>query len=442
MDFIVNSKIIITFVHYYSFARCPRDGNFMCLKRLSSGETSEAITTINITMMRRLTLIAASLLLFCGVASAQESKSNADVEFRPHWSLGVQGGVAHTRGESSFNELMSPAAQLSFTYNFHHAMGVRFGLGGWQGKGAVLTNDWQVYSYKFGQVNADYIFNIASAIGGFKHDRVVNPYLMAGIGAAYGFNNEEATPFKDILEYYWEKQVLAPVVRAGVGVDFRLSECISLGIEGNTNMLSDKFNSKKADNIDWQFNVLAGLKVSFGKNNRPSQSYYDRIAAEEAAAAAAAAAAAKAEADRLAAEKAAREKAEREAAERAAAEKAAKEAAARAAAERAAKAAENSENVFFTIGSSVIRKDEAAKIEKLAEWMKANPDFTVSLVGYADKETGTPKGNMKLSQNRVEKVKAMLVKCGIEPSRVDFKGDTVQPFAENAKNRVVTCTLE
>ena len=362
-------------------------------------------------------MIVASLLMMCGVASAQESKSNPDLEFRPHWSLGVQGGVAHTRGENSFGDLLSPAAQLSVTYRFHHAMGVRFGLGGWQGKGSVLTDGWQNYSYTFGQVNADYILDLASAFGGFKHDRVVNPYLMAGIAAGYGFNNEEAAAYKDMLEYYWEKKFFAPIGRAGLGVDFRLGECVSLGLEANTNMLSDKFNSKRADNIDWQFNLLAGLTFRFGKNTRPSQSYLDRVAAEEAAAAAAAAAAAKAEADRLAAEKAAREKAERE-------------------------AAENSDNVFFTIGSSVIRKDEAAKIEKLAAWMQANPDFTVTLVGYADKETGTPKGNMNLSKNRVEKVKAMLVKLGVEPSRVDFKGDTVQPFAENAKNRVVTCTLE
>ena len=74
--------------------------------------------------------------------------------------------------------------------------------------------------------------------------------------------------------------------------------------------------------------------------------------------------------------------------------------------------------------------------------MKENTDFTVTLVGYADKETGTPKGNMKLSEGRVQKVKAMLVKLGIDPTRVDFKGDTVQPFSQNEKNRVVTCTLE
>jgi len=387
-------------------------------------------------------IVASLLLMLGGVASAQESKSNPDLEFRPHWSLGVQGGVAHTRGETSFGELLSPAAQLSVTYRFHHAMGVRFGLGAWQGKGAVLEEGWNTYSFKFGQVNADYILDLASTFGGFRHDRVVNPYLLAGVGAGYGFNNEEAAAYKDMLEYYWEKKLFAPVGRAGLGVDFRLGECVSLGLEANTNILTDRFNSKRADNVDWQFNLLAGLTFRFGKNTRPSQSYYDRIAAEEAAAAAAAAAAAKAEADRLAAEKAAKEKAEREAAERAAADKAAREAAERAAAERAAKSAEDSDNVFFTIGSTVIRKAEAEKIEKLAAWMKENPDFKVTLVGYADKQTGTARGNMKLSEGRANKVKAALVKLGVEPSRVEFKGDTVQPFAENAKNRVVTCTLE
>ena len=56
--------------------------------------------------MKRLTMIAASLLLLGGVASAQQSKTDETLEFRPHWSLNVQGGVAHTRGESSFSELL------------------------------------------------------------------------------------------------------------------------------------------------------------------------------------------------------------------------------------------------------------------------------------------------------------------------------------------------
>ena len=392
--------------------------------------------------MKRLTMIAASLLLLGGVASAQQSKTDETLEFRPHWSLGVQGGVAHTRGEQSFMELNSPAAQLSATYRFHHAMGVRFGVGGWQGKGGALTAaGYQGYAFQFGQINADYILDLAEAFGGFNHKRVVSPYVLAGVGAGYGFNNEQASAYKDILEYYWDSKFFAPIGRVGLGVDFRLGECVSLGIEGNTNVLTDKFNSKRADNVDWQFNVLAGLSFRFGKNTRPSKAYAEKVAAEEAAAAAAAAAA---EAQRLAAEKAAREAAERAAAEKAAAEKAAREAAERAAAERAAKAAENSDNVFFTIGSYHIRKAEGAKLETLAAWMQANPDFNVSLVGYADKETGTPKGNEKLSANRARVVKERLVKLGVAEDRImtAYKGDTVQPFAENAKNRVVICTLE
>ena len=385
-------------------------------------------------------MIAASLLLLGGVASAQQSKTDETLEFRPHWSLNVQGGVAHTRGEQSFMELNSPAAQLSATYRFHHAMGVRFGLGGWQGKGGALTAaGYQGYAFQFGQLNADYILDLAEAFGGFNHKRVVSPYVLAGVGAGYGFNNKQAVAYKDILEYYWDSKFFAPIGRMGLGVDFRLGECVSLGIEGNTNVLTDKFNSKRADNVDWQFNVLAGLSFRFGKNTRPSKAYADKLAAEEAAAAAAAA-----EAARLAAEKAAREAAERAAAEKAAAEKAAREAAERAAAERAAKAAENSDNVFFTIGSYHIRKAEGAKLETLAAWMQANPDFNVSLVGYADKETGTPKGNERLSANRARVVKERLVKLGVAEDRImtAYKGDTVQPFAENAKNRVVICTLE
>ena len=394
-------------------------------------------------MMKRLTMIAASLLLLGGVASAQQSKTDETLEFRPHWSLNVQGGVAHTRGESDFSTLLSPAAQLSATYRFHHAMGVRFGFGGWQGKGAALLPEgYQGYAYQFAQLNADYILDLAGVFGGFNHKRVVSPYLLAGVGAGYGFNNEQAAPYKDQLEYYWDSKLFAPVGRAGLGIDFRLGECVSLGLEGNTNILTDKFNSKKAGNVDWQFNVLAGLSFRFGKNTRPSAAYAEKVAAE-AAAAAAAEAAARAEAERLAAEKAAAEKAaaEKAARERAEAERLAAE---RAAAERAAKAAENSDNVFFTIGSTYIRKAEDAKLVKLADWLKANSDFNVSLVGYADKETGTAKGNEKLSANRAKVVKERLVKLGVDESRImtAYKGDTVQPFAENAKNRVVICTIE
>ena len=374
-------------------------------------------------MMKRLTMIAVALLAMCSVASAQQSKSDESLEFRPHWSLKLQGGAAHTRGEAQFLELISPAAQLSASYNFHHAMGVRFGLSGWQGKGSVLSTEKELYKFQYGQLNADYVLDLASLIGGFKHDRIFSPYIFAGIGGAYGFNNEEAAALKAdpkysaMLPYYWDKLPLV-VGRFGLGADFWVSKRVALGLEANSNFYSDKFNSKEDMSgllADWQFNVLAGITFRLGDNTRPSAVYDAAVAAAEAAAKAAAE---KAEAERLAAEKAA--------------------------AERAAKAAENSDNVFFTINSTYIRKAEGEKLVKLAEWMKANPDFNVALVGHADRETGTPAGNMKLSENRAKVVKERLIKLGVPAERIStaFKGDTVQPFAENNKNRVVTCTLE
>ena len=106
-------------------------------------------------------------------------------------------------------------------------------------------------------------------------------------------------------------------------------------------------------------------------------------------------------------------------------------------------ARENSKNIHFSIGSFYINKKADADLAVLADWLKAHPDFDLALVGYADKGTGSPKVNMEVSKKRMSVVIARLEKLGVESSRIttDYKGDTVQPFVENDKNRVVTCTI-
>ena len=400
-------------------------------------------------MMKQLTLIAVALLVFCGVASAQQSKSDETLEFRPHWSLNLQAGAAYTIGELEFSKFISPAAQVSAAYNFHHAMGVRFGLSGWEGKGAVVVTD-QTYKFNFLQLNADYVLDLANLFGGFKHNRAVSPYAFAGIGGAYGFNNDEAGEFaKDysgVLTNYWEGSKMFLVGRVGVGANFWVAKNFALSLELNGNCFSEKLNSKATDgvNTDWQYKLLAGISYRIGGNTRPSAAYAAKVAAEKEAMELAR----KAEEARLAAEKAAAEKAaaEKAAAEKAAAEKAAAEKAAaeKAAAERAALAKANTINVFFTIGSANINKEEDKKIETLVEWLKANPEFTISIVGHADKATGTSKWNMKLSENRAKNVKERLMKLGIPAERINsaFMGDTANQFSENNKNRVVICQVE
>ncbi len=73
------------------------------------------------------------------------------------------------------------------------------------------------------------------------------------------------------------------------------------------------------------------------------------------------------------------------------------------------------------------------------EYMKSNPNATVEIVAYADKQTGTPDYNMKLSERRAKAVAdALTSQYNIDSSRIniDWKGDTEQPYAENDWNRV------
>ena len=400
--------------------------------------------------MKQLITSVVALLMMGGVAFAQQSKSDEKVEFRPHWGMTLQGGAAYTMGEAYFQQLLSPAAQLSATYNFHHAMGVRFGLSGWQGKGTVVVTD-EIYNFNFAQFNVDYVLDLANLFGGFKHDRIWTPYAFVGIAGAYGFNNEQASKYladyATVLSKYWEKTPFF-VVRAGLGADFWVAKNFGLGLEVNANGYGDKFNSKgavKGFNPDFQFNALLGLKVRFGGNTAPSKAYAAKVEAEEAARLAAEAAA-KAEAERLAAEKAAAEKA---AAEKAAAEAAAKAEAARLAAEKAAAdrariCAEQSNNIFFTIGSFAVRKSEEEKLIKLINFLNTNPDYSVQLVGYADKATGSPKVNMQVSKARTEVVRKKMIELGVPAERIEssYMGDTVQPFEQNDMNRVIVCTVK
>jgi outer membrane protein OmpA-like peptidoglycan-associated protein len=389
--------------------------------------------------LKSLTLILA-LALGAQVAFAQQSKSDPSLEFNPHWYGQIQGGAGYTIGETAFKDLISPAGALSLGYQFNPTLGLRFNVAGYQGKGNVVA-PLEVYKFNYLQGAFDLTLNLAQLLG-YKHDRVFNPFVFLGGGVAYGFkngaNNVTKTNPKEYFAYLWEKNMVTPVARVGLGADFRLSDAVALTLEVNENVLSDKFNSKKVGHPDFQFNALAGLKINFGKTTRPSAKYLAELAAAEAAAAA--------EKARLEAERQAKLAAEKAAAEKAAAEKAAAEKAAAAKAAAEALAAEMRQvNTFFTINSYVISDEEAAKLVRYIDWLKANPDVNIAIAGHADKGTGTKRINQKLSEQRAAAVKDFLVERGIAESRivsVVANGDRIQPFEENDLNRVVISTIK
>ncbi len=79
-------------------------------------------------------------------------------------------------------------------------------------------------------------------------------------------------------------------------------------------------------------------------------------------------------------------------------------------------------------------------LHEVAEFMEKYPDAVINLVGYADRGTGNPTLNVMYALNRATKFKNDLIsRYGVNPNRIlaDSKGDIVQPFSDNDKNRCV-----
>ena len=124
-------------------------------------------------MKRTIISIAASLLAVMpyGVF-AQESNADRSDDFHGHWFIQAQGGIGATVGETKFGDLISPMATVSFGYQFTPVWSLRAGIGGWQGKGA-LVGPTQVYKYNFLQGNVDVMVDLCSIFSGYRVQRVI-----------------------------------------------------------------------------------------------------------------------------------------------------------------------------------------------------------------------------------------------------------------------------
>jgi len=347
---------------------------------------------------------------------AQQSDAEEKLEFKRHWYLQAQGGVAHTLGEADFSDLISPAMAISAGYRFAPLWGVRFGLSGWQAKGGWVAPP-ATYKYKFLQGNVDMTLDFSSLVAGFKAKRVVNTYIFAGLGVNGAFDNDEAVAMDNSRDfaYLWTDSKAFVAGRMGLGFDFRLSDAVLFNIEANANVLSDHFNSKKAGNADWQFNALAGFTFRLGKNYKKSKPVYVPVPAPAPA------------------PEPAPEPKKEEPAPAPAPVKS-----------EPAPAPKMQQDIFFLINSAEIRSSEQSKIDALASFLKEHPTAKVSVVGYADAKTGNASINDRLSKRRAASVAAALEKLGIAADRVEVgsKGDTEQPFSVNDQNRVTICIAE
>ena len=99
--------------------------------------------------------------------------------------------------------------------------------------------------------------------------------------------------------------------------------------------------------------------------------------------------------------------------------------------------------VYFDLGSAKVSDREKAHLEFFANNVVDNATKLL-LTGSADKQTGTAKGNQKLSEQRVDAVKALLGKLGANTDNIETvaKGDTDNKFDTPAKNRCVVIEVK
>lgn len=374
--------------------------------------------------MKRIFAIVVSLLAVTAL-SAQEKERSYD-EFNGHWFIGVQGGIGQTLGETSFGTLISPAAAVSFGYQFTPVWGLRAGISGWQAKGAAVDATTSVYKFNYLQGSVDVMVDLCG-IAGYRVSRAVNPYLFAGIGVNGAFNNGEAQDLSPRLpedNLLWDGSKVLPAGRFGVGMGVRITDAVHFNIEVNGNFMGDSFNSKRGSAVDWQLGALAGFtfKIGLKKDKEPVEeepvlSYEDTVVAAPVAEPEDTAAATTTVAVVPALDSAAYAVADFEAVE---------------------------ENIFFLIGKSEIRSSEESKVDDVAYLLEANPQTRVTVTGYADKETGSAERNMQLSKERAENVAAALIDAGIDPERITvlYKGSSEAPFDSQEENRVAICVVD
>ena len=94
------------------------------------------------------------------------------------------------------------------------------------------------------------------------------------------------------------------------------------------------------------------------------------------------------------------------------------------------------EIVYFEFDSSELDESARAKLEENAEWLKADPQRTLTIEGHTD-EVGTPEYNLGLGERRAQTSRDYLLRLGIEPNRVSIItfGEEKPAGSEDSENR-------
>ena len=344
---------------------------------------------------------AAFLLATAFNAQAQDSYSYVE----------AQGGLQFTSTNADITKLLTPTFGLSAGHYFTPYLGARLHFNGYESKGRFESLDAN-YKWRYLKTDADLLLNLSQALSPGEH--LLDVIFLAGAGLNYAWDNDElenliATNAQAKAPLAWSDNRLLHNIRAGLRFETNTSKAIGLSLELTANNTSDRFNSKTNDRDDWQMQAMLGLSYRFGRKQCKKEEpvVVPPVVVEE----------------------------EKPVVvtpvvpEKKLVTKVVKE----------EKAVTINKVIFYEICGSDPTQQGLNDLKEVAAFTNNYQKVSVTLTGYADKNTGNPEINMMYSQQRSEKAKDFIVENGGNGDVIvaSSKGDTVQPFGENDKNRCV-----
>lgn len=331
--------------------------------------------------------------------------------FWDNWFISIGAGGQVYFGESDskndFGRRITPAFDFSVGKWLMPTFGVRAQVSGFTLKGLTADPDnifakgpaheEGYYNQKWKQFNVhvDGMINLSNWIGGYRTDRFYEVVPFAGFGMIHACSSVDDTKF---------------MFAAGLINKFRLSDAFDFNVEIKGNLVPQSFDGETGGSRgEGILGVTAGFTYKFNQRHfkrQEAEVIFTGVSPEMLSAAEASLAEQIRRADRLQSElDQARKVVKQEQVQVAKESKCAPLA------------------VFFKINKANITTKEMINLKYYAEIIKNNPGKVYKVTGYADKATGTPAYNQKLSDKRAQNVADALVKkFGVNANQLQVVG--------------------
>lgn len=345
--------------------------------------------------------------------------------FWDNWFIsgGIGGQVyfGETDSKGDFGKRLTPAFDIAVGKWFTPGLGLRLQYNGASlkgfsyGNGLYLSskpNKDGLYSQKWDYMNlhGDVLFNLSSMLCGYNENRLYEAIPYVGFGFVHAFEDGHNNSF---------------AANVGLINKFRVSKALDINLEVRGTLVNQDFDGQVGGvygegilgatvGVTYKFKTRGFNKptpkiVSTGISAAEMQSITDKLREQEAYS----------------------KRLENELND-------AKNKNAQAPDQKEVASAPRT--VFFNINEAVISAKDKVNIKYAADQIKQNPNKKYVINGYADKATGTPAYNLKLSQKRAQAVYDALVKehnVNANQLSVQGMGGVDNMFDGNSLNRVV-----